>query len=321
MSDVSEKKERPRDPVYILVIVMLMIGLGIMLAQYMNVQDKLETCNGNVEKLNADLESAVSMMGSDAETFKEDLQNMLQEYDELIDNNASLGSQNKELMDSLNANREKVEKLLKSAQQNKYLQRELYKYKKEAETLRNIMKGYVHTIDSLMIENSNLRFDLGETKKELTDANKTIDTYKEKTTKLEKTVEAGKNLKVMNLAATALRISSGGSQKETNRAKRSDMFKACFMILENPMADAGPKNIYLRALTPGGTVLDEGTIRTFKVDSDEIQYSSSREVDYQNADVDMCVYLDLQTEVDKGTYVIEIYADGVRIGKTTLDLK
>jgi hypothetical protein len=28
--------------------------------------------------------------------------------------------------------------------------RKIYKLKKEAETLRNIMKGYIHTIDSIL---------------------------------------------------------------------------------------------------------------------------------------------------------------------------
>jgi regulator of replication initiation timing len=321
MTEEIKKKERPRDPIYIVVIILLMIGFGVMLAQYMNLRGELEKCSTTSEKLTEDLDGAAEMLGSDAESFKEDLQRMLTEYDDLIASNAELGSENKALLDSLTANREKVAKLLQSAKNNKHLQYELFKYKKEAETLRNIMKGYVHTIDSLMIENSNLRFDLGERTKELTDAHTTIDDYKEKTTKLEQTVEAGKTLKCMNLNAVALRVGSGGDQKETERAKRANMFKACFMLLENPMAKAGPKNIYMRVLTPGGTVIDEGSIQTFKVGGNEIQYSASREVDYQNADVDLCIYVKLNKEINKGTYVVEIFADGARIGQTTVDLK
>ena len=41
---------------------------------------------------------------------------------------------------------EKVEKLDKKSKKD---WRQIYKLKKEAETLRGIMKGYIHTIDSL----------------------------------------------------------------------------------------------------------------------------------------------------------------------------
>lgn len=321
MTETNEKKSKPRDPIYLLVILLLLIGMGIMLVQFMNVKKELEACGTTREELNTELNEASEMLGTDAESFKEELQKMLGEYDALIESNAELGEENKELMDSLAANRAKVEKLLQSARNNKYLQHELYKYQKEAETLRNIMKGYVHTIDSLMIENSNLRFDLGEKEKELVNANETIDTYKEKTTKLEQTVESGKTLKCINLTSVALKVGSSGDQKETNRAKRTNMFKACFTLLENPMAKSGERSIYLRVLTPGGGVIDEGVINTFKVGGQEIQYSSSRDVDYQNADVDMCIYTKVSGAIDKGTYVVEIYSDGARIGQTTIDLK
>lgn len=321
MSETTIEKPKRRDPVYILIILLLLIGMGIMLVQFLNAKKELEKCAQNQQVLSENLESAAELLGSDTESFKSDLENLLKEYDEVIDQNKGLASQNKELMDSLTANREKVAKLLSSAQNNKYLQNELYKYKKEAETLRTIMKGYVHTIDSLMIENSNLRFEVNVKERELNTAQETIVEYKQKTTKLEQTVEAGKGLKTMGIKANAMRSTSGGNAKETDKAKRVDMFKVCFTVRENSLADAGEKTIYLRVLTPGGIVMDEGVIRSFKVKSNEIQYTSSREVDYQNADVDMCIYSKVGAEVAKGTYVIELYAEGERIGQTTVDLK
>ncbi len=324
MDHVEEKKkEKPRDPIYILVIVLLMVGLGIMLSQFVSTRDNLETCNAKLEKVSGEFNEATNLIGSDAETFQQDLQLMLTEYDNMIAANESMGKKNQALVDSLNAQKAKVEELLIKSQRTDILEYELFKMKKEAATLREIMRGYVHTIDSLMIENSNIRYNLSETRKELSSTQGQLEDYKEITTELEETVEEGKVLKTVNVNAIALRIRRNGDTRDTDRAKRTEMFKVCFVLLENRIAKAGPRNIYMRIISPSGKIMNEGAVRKFKVGDNEIEYSAAREVDYQNTDVDVCVYNKLPEgfEVEEGTFKVEIFADGARVGYTTFDLK
>jgi len=50
-------------------------------------------------------------------------------------------------------------------------------------------------------------------------------------------------------------------------------------------------------------------------------FSANREVDYQNKDIDMCIFFDSNGELAKGAYKITLYMDGYMIGYTELDFK
>ena len=66
------------------------------------------------------------------------------------------------VLDSINQQREKINNLISKVEKlngkSKRDWRKIFSLKKEAETLRGIMKGYIHTIDSLNTLNINLYF-------------------------------------------------------------------------------------------------------------------------------------------------------------------
>jgi archaellum component FlaF (FlaF/FlaG flagellin family) len=52
-----------------------------------------------------------------------------------------------------------------------------------------------------------------------------------------------------------------------------------------------------------------------------ILYSAKREIDYQNKDVDMCIYWTNNGSLTEGVYNVDIYCDGKQIGSDTFMLK
>ena len=47
----------------------------------------------------------------------------------------------------------------------------------------------------------------------------------------------------------------------------------------------------------------------------------SRQINYQNQNTDVCIYYELEKEITEGTYLVEIYCEGNKIGSSSFALK
>lgn len=262
----------------------------------------------------ADRDTQVEEISEDRGRIELELEKMKFSYD-------TLRTDNEMLSQELLAQREQVESLLKKVKNKDY---DLYKIKKEAETLRGIMKGYVYTIDSLntlSIEQraqiSGLKTDLGRVQDQ---KNKLKDQYSELEGKLEK----GAVLQAAGVSSTAIRLKNSGKQTDTDRASKAEMIKTCFTLIKNPLSPAGDKNLYLRIVAPNGSVLPSVSgeaSRTFE--GALANYSIRRVVNYNNEETDVCVFYTVinPDAMAKGDYTIYIYEQEHKIGQTSLSLR
>jgi FtsZ-binding cell division protein ZapB len=240
------------------------------------------------------------------------LENMLSSYD-------TLKTDNEQLTVEMEAQREQIEGLLDQVKRGKY---DISKAKKEAETLRKIMKGYVATIDSLnqanqelMAKNVGLTQELGE----VTGQKEALSTEKQA---LEGKIAKGAILHTTAINAGALFMRSSGKQVETDRAKKAEMVKCCFTLGQNTVTDSGDKTIYMRVISPDGSVLPASDPNNrFKFNGVEGEFSAKREVNYQNQAVDVCVFWNGTNEMRTGQYIVEIYESGAQVSKASFDLK
>ena len=146
-----------------------------------------------------------------------------------------------------------IEKLLKEAKKHKNDASIIKQLKKETQTLRSIMQSYIRTIDSLGVLNKTLT-------DEKTSALQALDKEREKQTELVKqkeelqtTISKGSLLFCSKTKATAVFFrKSGKKEVETARASKAEKIKVSFMLGENRIAKMGPKDVYLRIITPGG---------------------------------------------------------------------
>lgn len=249
-------------------------------------------------------------------TLRNDLQEMLIQYDTVTVNN-------EQMQVEIAAQQEQIRELLKQADKHKDDAWIIHKLKKEASTLRTVMKGYLVTIDSLNTLNISLRLDRDSLNQALSSVTQAKSQLETRTSDLEGVIAKGSVLPTRDLVAEAIRIRGSGKQSSTNRASRAEMIKVCGVIGENIITKRGKKTLYLRLISPEAMVLEgsTGEPQTFRFDGVSGVYSVKREIDYNNEDQDVCIYYTVNSELPTGQYIAEVYESETLIGTATFDLR
>lgn len=251
------------------------------------------------------------------ESVKSDLLDLQKEYADLQTNDAALQKE-------LDEKREQIAKLIEEAEKHKGDSYIIAKLKKETETLRQIMKGYVRTIDSLntlnkelIVEKNKIATDLNQEK------NKTTQLSKEKD-ELQGVVNMAAALKASSMKATGVRFKSGGKKEdETNKAKRVEKLKVVFTLGVNELAKTGERAMYMRVITPDGKELaksdDESNM--VKFNGSKGFYASKSTIDYNKQETMVRMFTEKKTDWLPGRYIIEIVCDEAVIGQTSVTLE
>ncbi len=255
----------------------------------------------------------VADVSADRERVQLELEKMKFSYDTLRTDNEMLTAE-------MISQKEQIDGLLQKVKNRDY---DVYKIKKEAETLRGIMKGYVYQIDSLnqlsraqADEISGLRTDLGNERVKR-------DKLTSQKEELEGKLEAGAILAAGDISSNAIRLKSSGKQVETERASKAELIKTCFSLRKNLISPPGDKFIYLRIQAPNGTIMNpSGSEASRMFDGELGSYSIRRVVNYANEEMDVCVFYNIpnSSTLKKGDYTIYIYEQEHKIGQTSLSL-
>jgi len=219
--------------------------------------------------------------------------------------------------DTLNANlardKEKIVQILAVNESNVRLIRQ---YKKEIKTMREIMKSYIVQIDSLNTRNKMLVAENTEIRQEIKQVRNTNTELSKAKDELSTKVEVASIIQAKDIVAVPL----NKKRKETNRIGLLDKLRICFILRENPIARGGQKVVYLRVIRPDSLVIATSPDNLFEYRKNRIIYSASREVDYMNQDIDMCIFLDNTGDFIVGNYSAELYLEGNIIGRTNFML-
>jgi len=276
--------------------------------------------SGYLGWLSFDRSQQIEMMtveNSDLTTEKEgvesELRDMLAQYEEMETNNEELSAE-------LEAEKEKIEELLQKSKNQNWTIRKL---RKEAATLREVLKSYVHTIDSLNTLNQELIVEKGKVEQKLGDEKQRSSQLVEQNKGLSEKVKLGAKLKALDMVAIAQRVKSNGIHRETTRAEKAEKIKCCFTIDQNEVTKPGKKKVFLRIINPKGDVLslsqDENNM--FEYEGVKGLYSVEKEIIYDSEELDVCLYWDVTQSLKAGTYIVEAYADGASMGKSKFTLK
>jgi cell division protein ZapB len=193
------------------------------------------------------------------------------------------------------------------------------KLKVELEELKTLKDSYLESIDQLLKENSQLKYENKALNNSLNEViTENLDLFKK--------VKTAENLKAEYLKVGIFKRKSNGKYIETVMAKRTNKLEVCFSILENKVAQVGGKNVYLRIITPDGLPLGSrsGGSGSFKLagSNEEVLFTAMQEVDYANDKVDICLPFEEQDRVfASGTYIVEVYVEGVPAAASSFTLK
>ena len=250
------------------------------------------------------------------DNVKSDLLVLKKDYDGLVAKDANMQK-------DIDEKKARIEALIIEAEKHKGDAYMLSKLRKEAETLRSIMQGYVRTIDSLNTLNQNL---VAEKKTVL----KQLDLEKEKQNVLVKekdelktTIAKGSVLTCFNISAKAVLFKKGGKKEvETTKARKTEKIKVTFSLGENKIAKSGEKTVYIRIMTPDGKELAKSYDETYKFtfNKNSGYYAGKETLNYANVEITGVTYCEGQGEFVPGNYVIDITCDGVVIGNSSIKL-
>ena len=174
--------------------------------------------------------------------------------------------------------------------------RRITELKRELETLRKIMRGYVVQIDSLNAENGRLRNENERVTEHVTLASR------------------------LEASAIAVRpITSRG--KDAKKIDKIAQLAVSFHVAKNITAPTGEKTIYVRIMRPDDDILTKPGSGTFAFENRNIGYSMKRTVEYAGEDLPVVMYWDVEEYLSPGTYRVDIFADGHLIGRRSFTLQ
>ena len=209
--------------------------------------------------------------------------------------------------------KERIKELIRKEGNSTSLNKKL---RAELDELKTLRDKYLEQIDALMVENEQL-------KKDKTELTAKVDDLSQN---LEKTVSTASVLRAEYVKIKSYKKRNNNKYSETAMAKRTNKIETCFTVLENKIAKAGSKTVYLRIIEPSGKVIGnraEGSSTFRKTGStEELLYSLSQTIDYANANQELCLnWEEEERNFAPGKYIMEIYVDGNLSGVSEITLR
>ena len=281
---MEEKKGTPVFLVFITVI--LALALGFLVYSYFGQKNRMQEME--------------TVLTQEKDSLANELKKMIRGYDTLKSTNDTINAH-------LEREKNRIKQLLTINASNVQLIR---KYKSEISTMREIMKSYIVQIDSLNTRNKLLVAENQNIRQQINKVQKNNDELSKVKKELSSKVEVASVIQAKDVKAATF----NKNRKETTRFDRIEKLQICFTLRENPIATAGKKTVYLRIIRPDSLAIASSPDNVFDFNGKKTIFTASREVDYMNQDVDVCIFVDKSPDFVLGNYRAELYLDGNNIG-------
>lgn len=307
---MNEQKTRRSGTIYyIIIILILLTSNGIFVYNYFTTDKKL-------------VHTEEQLFATDS--AKHAVQVLLTETSSELDSykgkNAELDAFLKEKSDSIHEFAQRINVLIR---ENRVSKEQLDQVMEEIDQLRYFKRKAITQIDSL---SNHIAF----LNRENTGLKSTIDKEKRRNEnlimeniKLGNKVAIGAKLVTKNLMITGVRIKSNGKERETIKVSQVEQLKVTFSIDPNYVAETGTKDIFVKVIGPEGTTLynEDAGSGLFKFEGEESRYTTIKQIEFNQNGQEVSVYWKKGTPFVPGTYKIELFCEGMRIGSGELILK
>lgn len=305
MNDEKEKSKKRGGVILWSVIILLMISNGVTIWLWKTSKNEIITERVVTEQIIVERDNV-----------KSDLILLQKDFESIQAKDAAMQLE-------IDAKKQRIAELIKEADKHKGDAYIIAQLRKETETLREIMKGFVHTIDSLNTLNINLVAEKKTVMKQLgVEKEKQTTLIKEKD-ELKSAIAKGSVLSCFNISAKAVSYKRAGKKEsETTKARKTQKIKVSFSLGENKIAKSGEKTVYIRIMTPDGKEMAKNYDENYKFSFNKSSgyFAGKETLNYANVEISGVTYCEGQGEFVPGNYMIEVACDGVVIGNTTLKL-
>lgn len=294
--------EKKNTSVTYLTILLVVLGIGFIVIGYLWYSQKQES-----DKIIAQLEEYSSFIQEQKDSLEFELQGIIVQYDSLITENDTMNMK-------IETQQQKIEQLLNLRMSDA---QKIKKYEKELGTIRKVLRSYIVQIDSLNTKNQILMAENKELRNRSTEVENINRQLSEDKEELVAITDEAKAL----LAANVNTIGLNKRSREKDKFDKVEKLRTDFTIRKNNVAEPGPRTIFLRILRPDGIILSSPEPGVITVNDEELPYSASREIIYENTDIPVSIYWDNNGDLVAGTYRTELYSGGKLIGESEFSLK
>ena len=105
-----------------------------------------------------------------------------------------------------------------------------------------------------------------------------------------------------------------------SRVRTATTLRIDFTLNANELATPGSREVYVRITSPDGYILSTEQTPSFEFEGGKLSYSASRNVDYQNEDLDVSIFYN-GSGFAAGTYKVQLYSGGYLMGTSEVALR
>ena len=250
-----------------------------------------------------------------AEIDKKEMEN---EYQQFAQQYSEMKTQinNDSIVAQLTAEQEKTQRLLNELRRVKSTDAiEITRLKKELATVRAVIRSYVMEIDSLNKVNANLTQENSRVKGQYEAATRQIEGLSSERRSLSEKVAIAAQLDATGISLVA----KNKRGKSTDQIDKATTLQVSFNITRNVTAASGVKDIYVRIMSPTGSLLNGAG--SFSYENRTLQYSMKRSVEYNGEETPVTLFWNVSQALVAGTYQVSIFADGNMIGSRSFAFK
>ena len=154
---------------------------------------------------------------------------------------------------------------------------------------------------------------------------KNLDSAKTVIKAKEDLIDVGSTLHASNFNIAGVQEKKSGKEKVTSTAKKVDKLRITFDLDENRIATSGPKDLYVSITAPDGTPVAVEALGSGKFttrEGEEKFFTHKVEISYTQGQKQTVSFDWKQnTNFATGSYKIEVYHNGFKIGEGTRELK
>ncbi len=144
--------------------------------------------------------------------------------------------------------------------------------------------------------------------------------YQEKRILKEK-IAIAEIIEISSVKAEAMKKRRSGKHTSTSRSSKTDAFKVEFNLLENKIISPGSKAVFIQIVSNGNNVISPTKEVKLK-NKQKILCNDVLMAEYHNKQLSVISFVNVNREnIDKGSYGINVFVDGLFAGNTFIKLK
>ncbi|MGM1428691.1 hypothetical protein ACS126_05500 [Sphingobacterium lactis] len=253
---------------------------------------------------------------------KENLQIEIDRIEAELDNIKAEGiSSTAALVAAEQSARQKIEELRRNLENKGLTDGQMESARQEVLALKGKVSTMKDDVTALRIKNQMLAEANSQLAQQVKDSEGKVNAVQaEKQVLTDKIVKAS-SIKVSNIHLIGVEEKKNGSLENETKAKRIDKLQIDFTVADNPLAEMGKKDIFVRIINPKGNLIANSE-DLFYVHGEKLQYTFKEEINFTNNGQEyQMMWADNDHKFQKGAYTVLLYADNSIMGRASLVLK